>query len=270
MSDAPAAPPVKPLTVTEAGLAATGQQLASQHTILAFLAEIRKFRSVVDFGCADASWLHAARRLGAEQIRGYDSTQMPIEARGLKREEFFPADLARFIRLEKKFDLAICLEGAQQVGGNSAGNLVRTLCKAADWVLFGSRFPYQNGARQGNERWIESWAKMFLDNGYDCYDILRRRFWHDARVAFYYRQSSCLYVRSGSHYALKARGFSPSRCPPSLIHPEMLMKIAGGMPNHKDIAAQVRAFYRSAGKEAKPASPDPPMGDATRAAGPGA
>jgi SAM-dependent methyltransferase len=236
--------------VIEAGLAATGQKLASQATILGFLAGIHRYRSVVDFGCGTASWLHAARQLGANEIRGYDGIDMPIEARGLKVGEFIAADLNRFVELEKTFDLAICLEGTHQVDGNSAENLVRTLCAASPWVLFGASVPYQNGERQPAERWMESWAKLFLDNGYVCYDILRKAFWHDTRVAFYYRQSACLYVRPGAHYALKARAYYPTRCPPSLIHPELFLKIASWLPNHGDVAVQVRALYRAAGMSA--------------------
>jgi len=248
MSEVVGAPPLTPNPVIDAGLAASQEQAASQHTILGFLAEIRKFPTVVEFGCDDASWLHAARRLGATEIRGYGNQERPNEVRGLTAEEFFPVDLSQIVKLEKTFALAICLEGARQVDESSAGNLIKTLCEASTWVLFGADIPYASGKRLPNERWVESWAKLFSDNGYVCYDVLRSRFWHDTRVAFNYRQGACLYVRKGAHYALKARGYYPSPCPPSLIHPEMFMQIAGGIPTHHDNTARLGAFYRSAGK----------------------
>jgi len=234
--------------VVVAGLAATGQKLNSQGVILAHIAAIRAFRSVVEFGCGRASWLHAAQRLGAEDIRGYDSTELPSNERGLTPQQFVQANLNTLVEPEKKFDLAICVEGAQRVRGKSASVLVQTLCTASDWVLFAAAIPYQDGRRLGNERWAESWAKLFSNCGYHCYDILRLNFWHDSRIAFYYRQSACIYVRPGSHYALEARGFRPTSCPPSLVHPEMYIKAASALPGHPDAVGQVRSFYRAAGE----------------------
>jgi hypothetical protein len=248
-------PSAAPNAVTLAGLAATGQHLASERTLLEFLFDIKKLRSVVEFGCGDGSWLRAARKCGADEIRGYDDGNMPIEARGLSSSEFFFADLKQRINLEKKFDLAICLDGVRHTDESSAGTMVQTLCGASNWVLFGAKVPYQNGPRSPDEFWLESWAKIFFDEGYSCYDILRRRFWHDPRIAFRYRQSACLYVRPGTHYALKARGHEHSRCPQSLIHPEMFLEIASRSPHCRDIDARVRAFYRSASRGS--AAPDP-------------
>lgn len=238
----------KPHPVIEAGVAATGQKLASEPTVLSFVADIRKLRSVVDFGCGLASWLHAARRLGATEIRGYDIPELPLEARGLKSEEFFPMDLALFVELEKKFDLAICLEVAEHVPSDGARTLIRSLCSASDWVLFSAALPHQGGMGHINENWVEYWAALFAENSYLCYDILRMKFWHDTRIAHYYRQNTCLYVRPGAHYALAARGYKPSTRPPSLIHPELLLKHVSRLPGRHRIDADVQAFYRCAGR----------------------
>jgi Methyltransferase domain len=248
--------------VIYAGLKATGQQLSSQRTILAYLAEIRAFRSVVEFGCGRASWLHAARQLGAKEIRGYDNIEMPMERRGLTPQQFVRANINQPIELEKKFDLAICVGGTQEVSESTSATLIQTLCAASNWILFAAALPYQSGKRLANEFWLESWAKLFSDSGFTCYDILRRTFWHDARVAYYYRQSVCLFIRPGAHYALKARGFEPSARPPSLVHPEMYLRAASRIPGRRDIGARVRSFYRAAGKAvtAKPVVAGGPAG----------
>jgi hypothetical protein len=248
MSGAEAVPGPRLHPVIEAGLATTGQKRNSQQVVLAYISAIRVLGSVVEFGCGRASWLHAARRLGAQEICGYDNTELPLEQRGLTAQQFVRADLNSPVAVGKKFDLAICVEGAQQVRGASSNTLVQSLCAASNWVLFAAAIPYQDGHRAENERWVESWARLFFNCGYLCYDILRLPFWHDSRVAFYYRQSACLFVRPGAHYAMEARGYKPSSCPPSLVHPEMFLKAASGLPGHPDVAAQARSFYRVTGE----------------------
>ncbi len=233
--------------VTDASLPATGRQLASHHSLLSFLAGIRRFAAVVDFGCAEASWLHAARRLGALEIRCYDFPDMPAEARGLSPREFFPADLTEEVGTGRKFDLAICAEVAARLPPASAAVLVRSLTQASDWVLFAAAMPHQGGTGHINENWMEYWATLFSDAGFLCYDILRRQFWHDARVAFHYRQNTCLYVRPGSHYALRARGYKPSAHPPSLVHPEMFLRVVGmAATPDGNLATEIKQYYQSA------------------------
>jgi hypothetical protein len=248
MNSTDAAPGPRLHPVVEAGLAATGQKLNSQQVVLAHIAGIRALGSVVEFGCGRASWLHVARRLGAQDIRGYDSTELPLQQRGLTEQQFVHADLNAPVEPGRKFDLAICVEGAHQVRGKSATTLVQTLCAASDWVLFAAAIPYQDGRKLENERWAESWAKLFFNCGYLCYDILRMKFWHDPRVAFYYRQSACIYVRPGAHYALEARGYKPTSRPPSLVHPEMFLKAASWLPGHADVEGRAHSFYRAAGE----------------------
>jgi SAM-dependent methyltransferase len=237
--------------IVQAGLDATGRDLASQSTVLSFLAEMRKLRSVVDFGCGRAQWLHAARRLGAKTILGYDNSALTLEDRGLKEEEFVAADLCHPVDAGRKFDLAVCMEVGQLIPADSAANLLHTLCASADWVLFAAALPHQSAAPNVNDNWLEYWAQLFTNNGYECYDILRRVFWHDTRIAYYYRQNTCLYVRPGAHYALKARGHEPSSCPPSVVHPEtFLAALSTAHAAPSGLEADVASFYRSAGQPA--------------------
>jgi hypothetical protein len=246
MNAAAPAPQPRLHPVIEAGLAATGQRLNSQQTLLGFIAGIRAFGSAAEFGCGRASWLHAARRLGAETIRGYDNVEMALQERGLTPEQFILADLDQPIEMDRKFDLAICVAGAEQIGEDSAPVLVRTLCAASNWVLFAGAIPYNGGRRRANEHWIETWARLFSECGYHCYDVLRMHFWHDTRIAYYYRQTACLYIRPGAHYALRARGFKPTSRPPSLVHPEMYLKAALSLPGRPDVTERVRMLYQAA------------------------
>jgi F5/8 type C domain/Methyltransferase domain len=227
---------------------ATGQQLAAPGQFLGFIAGIRTFRSVVSFGCGRAGWLHAARSFGAVEIRGYDDPGLPAEARGLRAEEFFTVDLGRPIAVGKRFDLAICVDGTETLPADAAETLARTLCGAADWVLFSASVPFQHHGQRRNELWIEYWAGLFGKMGFICYDILRMRFWHDTRIPYYYRQGACLYVRKGTQQALTAKGFQPTERPPALIHPELLLRVSDESPPvGYQLGAAVQDYYRAIG-----------------------
>jgi hypothetical protein len=223
-----------------------GRKLAAERTLLGYINQIRKFRSVVDFGCGIGNWLRVARELGATEIRGYDSPGIPLAARGLTGAEFHCADLAQTITTEKVFDLAICLEIAQWLAPGAASRLVKSLCSAADWVLFSAAVPFQGGADHVNENWMEYWAALFCGNGFLCYDILREEVWNDREIPFYYRQNVCLYVRRGADDALTSLGREPSAQVPSLIHPELYLKLVNWLANNPTATTDSRVFESDA------------------------
>jgi SAM-dependent methyltransferase len=229
---------------------APGRKLAAEHAILGYIHGIRTFQSVVEFGCGLGTWLGVARALGATETRGYDTAEIPIEARGIAKADFFVTDFARFIKLDRTFDVAICLETADRLASSAAAPLIRTLCSAADWVLFGAAPPFQGGGDQFNENWMEYWAGLFAKEGFLCYDIVRPKFWHDRDIPFYFRQNTCLFVRRGANSALNSRDIEPTACPPTMIHPELLLKLTSWLVNRDEpttdsrlFAADLAAFY---------------------------
>jgi methyltransferase family protein len=228
------------------------RSLAAERGFLSYINDIRKFHSVVEFGCGLANWLRVARELGAIEIRGYDIGDIPVAARGLTAAEFCAIDLGSFIRTEKTYDLAICIEVAQTLAPAAGTSLVKTLCAAADWVLFSAAPPFQGGLDHVNENWMEKWAGLFSERGFLCYDILREKFWNDRDIPFYCRQNACLYVRRGIHTALTERRLMPTDRPPTLIHPELYLKLTNWLANNRNGAtdgsnfeAEVGEYYRA-------------------------
>jgi hypothetical protein len=232
----------------KAGTGKVAAPMMSEHLILAFIAAIKQFRSVVEFRCGHGKWLRAARALGATELRGYDGPGMPAEPRGLLANEFFPADFTQFIKVDRTFDLSLCREGPRVADRDSGAHLVRTLCEASNCVLFAADLPGKGGSREPNDRWIESWAQLFQANGFVCYDILRGHFWRDREVAVHYRQNACLYVRPGAHYAFEARGYRPVRRPRTLVHPDSYVNLAAQIPEQPDVEETLRSFYRHAAR----------------------
>jgi len=233
--------------------------MAAERAMLGFVYNLRRFKSVVDFGCGLGNWLTVAQELGATEIRGYDTPDIPAGARRLALANFIAADLTRFIHLERQFDLAVCLESADRLPADAAVPLVKTLCAAADWVLFGAALPLQEGVSHPGENWMEYWAGLFSREDFLCYDILRSEFWRVRDIPFYLRQNTCLYVRRGTHDALRARGFEPCVRPPSLIHPELLLKLMSWLANRQAASTDSRAYagdlknlYANAGRMPNP------------------
>ena len=85
--------------------------------------------------------------------------------------------------------------------------------------------PGQGGTHHVNEQWIDYWANMFGQHGYQPFDFLRPLFWDDARIEPWYRQNAIALFRGPvpdkvvevAECAALARLRSPSR----VVHPEI-------------------------------------------------
>src|SRR4051794_6171340 len=83
---------------------------ASVREIVDVLAAIFKPQSVVDFGCGLGKFVTAFRDKGAQEVLGLDGAWAKSDALFSIRhpQDFREVDLTRIIRLEKKYDLALC------------------------------------------------------------------------------------------------------------------------------------------------------------------
>lgn len=189
---------------------------ASAREILPIVVELTKPASIVDIGCGAGHWLAAARELGITDILGVDGDWVVRGRLEIPREKFVAHDLATPLKFDRKFDLALSLEVAEHLPAPQARAFIRTLCEAADTVLFSAAIPGQGGRHHVNEQWPAYWADLFAEFGFDCYDLLRPRIWNNPRVLWYYAQNCLIYARRGSldHAAAVTK-------PLSLVHPEL-------------------------------------------------
>src|SRR3954468_2995144 len=162
--------------------------------ILGIVFEYLAPRSVLDVGCGLGTWLSVARELGAQDIQGIDGpwldeTLLEIEPTLVQR-----CDLEQEIRLERRFDLTICLEVAEHLSPAAADLHVDSLTRHADAVLFSAAIPYQGGHHHVNEQFPDYWAKKFAARGYRALDIVRPHVWSDRTVLAWLRQNLLLYV----------------------------------------------------------------------------
>ena len=118
--------------------------------------------SVVDVGCALGLFLSELEKSGIKQIIGIDGEWVNKNRLFINPDNFISADIRNPININRKFDLAICLDGVHHV----------------------------------NCRWQSYWAKKFQKRGYSLIDI-RRVIWGNKKIADLYKQKTMLYVKTG-------------------------------------------------------------------------
>lgn len=226
-----------------------GNQDESQSLILSYVFEQIKVNSIADFGCGYGNWLKKAIELGVSEFKGFDLPEIPVDERLFPAEGFESVDLSKplYPKDDYLYDLVVSTEVAEHIDNSSAEVFVDNLCRHSNAVLFSAAIPYQGGASHVHENWIEYWANLFSENGYVSFDILREEFWHDSRVASYYKHNCIIFVKknSASYLELIDKGHKVTKMPISIIHPETYLKIIN---QNKNLASDrlekdIRFFY---------------------------
>lgn len=166
----------------------------SARVVVPLVMDLLHPRSVVDVGCGPGNWLVEFKRLGVAEILGIDSAGAAPTNR-LRGDDFLAHDLRSPLTLERRFDLAVCLEVAEHLPARCGVALVAQLARMAPAILFSAAVPHQGGTGHVNEQWPEYWAGHFAEHGRVPVDCLRRQVWTDSEVEFWYAQNLLLFVR---------------------------------------------------------------------------
>jgi SAM-dependent methyltransferase len=191
------------------------------NAILSLVFNLVRPASVVDVGCSIGQWLAVASEFGATDVLGIDGDWVPTRARLIPSECFLEHDLEGPLRLDRRFDLAICLEVAEHVSPARADPLIQELCDLADVVLFSAAVPGSRGEGHLNEQWPTYWQARFGQRRYQLVDCLRARLWEDDEILWWY-MNSFLYVNADRLTAderLRAAAAKPSPMPLCVVHP---------------------------------------------------
>lgn len=152
-------------------------------------------RSVVDIGSGRGLWLAVFKEAGVIDIFGVDGDYVAPDKLHIPADSFKAADLTKPLELDRTFDLAICLEMAEHVPHEVSEILIAGLTRLAPVILFSAAIPLQGGSHHVNEQWPAYWKERFARHGYVPIDPLRRKFWNDPRVSFFYAQNVLFYVK---------------------------------------------------------------------------
>jgi SAM-dependent methyltransferase len=206
--------------------------LASARIFTTYLRQHIQPRSVLDVGCGRGPWLKAWHEAGSQELFGLDGDWNRPEQMIDPTIQFRAIDLNRPFSVPGQVDLAMSLEVAEHLLPASGAPFVTCLTEASDLVLFSAAFSNQGGRNHINEQPHSYWASLFADRGYAAFDLLRPVFWGDARVCYWYRQNTFLYVKrqSPAMQRLLAKGLTPLADSGFMdcVHPELFrMKVEG-------------------------------------------
>jgi SAM-dependent methyltransferase len=159
-------------------------------------------KSLVDVGCGRGAWLKVAQNLGVNKLLGIDGQwnkdKLILKNTKKSKVNFIYKDLNHFFKIDKKYELAICLEVAEHLKGSSAVNLVKSICNLSDTIIFSAAYNMQGGVMHINEREHSYWGQLFLKNNFFVFDIFRPYLWKKKKISFWYRQNSFLFVKKKS------------------------------------------------------------------------
>jgi SAM-dependent methyltransferase len=199
----------------------------SASIILPKVVELFNPTSVIDVGCGTGSFLSVLLDLGIKNIKG-------IEGNWLDRRKLFvdpsliaEIDLQKPFEIERKFDLAICLEVAEHLNESSAESFVASLVKLSNVILFSAAIPGQGGQNHVNEQPIAYWQAKFQKHGFLFYDIVRGYFWNNDDVDYWYKQNMFILIKEGENKL----GISSTEKINTYVHPELFSLVLQGREN---------------------------------------
>ncbi len=208
------------------------KSLPAAEKILGIVADaLPPVRSAVDFGCGVGTWLSVLKNRGTDDILGLDGAWVEREFLQIPQACFREADFEKRINLDKRYDLAISLEVAEHLSPDVAGDFVKSLTQASDFVLFSAAIPFQEGTHHINLQWQAYWAGLFGEQGFRPFDLVRKPIWMDNDIAVFYRQNILVYVKEDRVGQLEVSGSGATDEYPylSLVHPETYLEKAEQM-----------------------------------------
>lgn len=180
-------------------------------------------KSVVDVGCGLGTFLHVFMENGVTDILGIDGpwVNKTLVSQNIPLDTFLEKNLEEDINIDRRYDLAICLEVAEHLHQIYASELVSKLTDLSDIVIFSAAIPSQGGQNHINEQWLTYWEKLFDAHGYVLYDILRPQIWDNPDIFFWYKQNMVVFAKKGcvSDSLLHAES-KPIR---NIVHPDLFL-----------------------------------------------
>jgi hypothetical protein len=151
-------------------------------------------KTIVEFGCARGHWLAIWEKYGLK-ITGMDGDYVNRDHLLIDPDCFIQGDLSKPQNLGENFDLVQCLEVAEHIAPNAAGQLIETLTAHGDAILFSAARPGQGGEYHINEQPYDYWRDLFAQQGFQLFDCIRPVVKDSQDVQPWYRYNILFFVR---------------------------------------------------------------------------
>lgn len=146
-------------------------------------------QSVLDMGCGLGAFLNVYHNLGVVDFLGIDGNWVNVSELLIPKDKFLAHDLTQEITLNRKFDLAICLEVAEHLPPNAGDVLVNNIVNHANTIIFSAAPSMQGGQNHINEQPFDYWFLKFEKRGFVILDIFRSMAWNISEIPWWYRQN---------------------------------------------------------------------------------
>jgi 2-polyprenyl-3-methyl-5-hydroxy-6-metoxy-1,4-benzoquinol methylase len=195
----------------------------SAQEIVPYLIDLLRPKSVIDVGCGVGTWLSVFNTHGIKDFIGIDGEYVDAQMLEIPAAAFMPTDIKKPFRLERRYDLVITLEVAEHLPIEFASVYVESLINLGPVILFSAAIPFQGGANHINEQWPEYWVEHFRMRGFTVIDCIRRRFWRNQNMKWWYAQNTLLFVENNFLEASSILKQERDRTFPSqlsIVHPQ--------------------------------------------------
>lgn len=175
-------------------------------------------KSILDVGCGLGIWLKVASECGIEDFMGIDGIEIESSQFLAPKNNFKKQDLTKSWEIGRRFDVAICLEVAEHLPSEAEHNLISSLVKHSDLVIFSAACPHQGGQGHINCQWPVYWQNLFNEYGYSCLDELRPLLWNEKFPEYWYKQNIFVAKKDPCVAGLEPKIMS-------IIHPDFYLSL---------------------------------------------
>lgn len=206
----------------------------SASVVVPIIMKLVQPESVIDIGCGLGSWLAIFENHGVRNILGIDGDWVDKSKLNIDIVKFKEHDLTSPLKINQKYDLAICLEVAEHLPERAAGILVESLVRSGKSILFSAAIPNQGGQNHLNEQWHYYWVSKFEKYGFYAHDVIRPLIWENEQVEWWYRQNCFLFTTQQN----ESSNFI------NALHPKLLEDKIQHIQNIRDGKMGVKQSYK--------------------------